>query len=449
MSRDQAVAIKTKVEGRRGTVASCTRESKREGPPLPYSLPDLQMDAGKRLALTPRQTLDACQTLYESHRLLTYPRSDCSYLPEGHFDQAGAVLGAVAVNVPELTPIVSAADRAVRSRAWNDKKVTAHHAIIPTVVAVPGASLSPAERKVYDLVARRYLAQFLPAFEFDETKIETVIAGERFRASGRQTVAEGWRRLYPPPAVRDREDGDGENSRPEGEQPIPLVRDGEDAACVEASICERQTRPPKRFTEATLIEAMTGISRYVDDPKIKQLLKETDGIGTPATQADIIETLFERRFVEKRGRQIVSTPIGRTLIAILPDVATRPDMTALWEAAMRRIADSQLSLAAFLDTVTKQLRDLIDRGRALRSLNVPGARRCPAPACNGYLRRRRGPTGTFWSCTRYPDCRETSEDTAETRQTPARGRRRRRTEPRQHHSESGDEHHHRFRRART
>jgi DNA topoisomerase-3 len=378
-------------------------------------LPDLQMDAGRRLGLTPKQTLDACQALYETRRLLTYPRSDCSHLPEAHLDQATAVLAAVATNVPDLAPAVAAADRSRRSRAWDDKKITAHHAIIPTAIAAPEANLSAGERKVYDLVARRYLAQFLPAFEFYETRIEVEIAGERFRASGRQTVAEGWRALFSAPAAQDREQRDDASDGTESEQPLPLVRDGEQVACVEASISEKQTRPPKRYTEAALIEAMTGISRYVDDPKIKQLLRETDGIGTPATQADIIETLFERRFIEKHGRHIVSTAIGRALIRILPEIATRPDLTALWEAAMRRIADSQLSLSAFLETVSRQLRDLIDRGRALRALAVPGARACPAAGCAGHLRRRQGARGAFWSCTRYPECRQTVPDAGETR----------------------------------
>src|SRR5262249_39125449 len=137
----------------------------------------------------------------------------------------------------------------------------------------------------------------------------------------------------------------------------------------------------------------------------------------------------------------------RVLIATLPEVATRPDMTALWESAMRRIADSQLSLAAFLEAVMRQLRDLINRGRALRSLDVPGARRCPAPACTGYLRRRKGPTGVFWSCTRYPDCRETAEENGELRPTRGRGRKRG-TGTRQPHSESANERHNRSRRAR-
>jgi DNA topoisomerase-3 len=435
VSRELALAIKAKVEGKTGAVVGCTRQKKSEGAPLPYALPALQMDAGKLLGLAPKQTLDACQALYEAHRLLTYPRSDCSYLPEGHFDQATAVLAAVATNVRELAPVVSAVDRSRKSRAWNDKKITAHHAIIPTTIVAPDDDLSPAERQIYELVARRYVAQFLPAHEFNETRIEIEIGGERFRASGRQTAALGWRQLvsvpkdHEPATDREREDGG------EPDQSLPSLGEGDAVTCVGGSVSEKQTRPPQRFTEATLIEAMTGISRYVDDPKIKQLLRETDGIGTPATQADIIETLFERGFIEKRGRQVVSTPVGRALVGILPEVATRPDMTALWESAMRRIAESQLPLSTFLDAVIRQLGELIERGRLLGSLAIPGARACTAPGCAGYLRRRQGLRGSFWSCSRYPECRQTvGADNAEA-QIRARGRgratraRRRQSEP--------------------
>lgn len=429
VTREHAAAIGARIRGQPGTVVRCTREKKSEAPPLPYSLPDLQMDGGRRFGLTPKETLNACQTLYETRRLLTYPRSDCSYLPEGQREQATAVLAAVAANVPTLGPFVSAADRSRKSRAWNDKKVTAHHAIVPTVAAAPVADLSPAERKVYDLVARRYLAQFLPAFEFNETKIEVDIGGERLRASGRQAVVEGWRQLVSPIQSEHDLDDDSDGDDAKGAQSLPLLRDGDRVTCIEANVSQKQTKPPRRFTDATLIAAMTGISRFVDDPKIKQLLGETDGIGTPATQADIIETLFDRRFIEKQGRRIVSTPIGRALIGILPEVATRPDMTALWEAAMRRIADSQLSLTVFLETVTRQLRELIDRGRTLGTLKIPGARPCPAPGCAGFLRQRNGARGTFWSCSRYPDCRQTIADEHRARGVARRAKATRRRQP--------------------
>jgi DNA topoisomerase III len=371
VSHEYARGIQSKVTGKTGAVTQCSREKKSEAPPLPYSLPDLQVDAGKRLGLSPKQVLDACQALYETHRLLTYPRSDCPFLPEGQHAQATAVLAAVATNVPFLLEAVGKADRSRRSRAWNDKKVTAHHAIVPTVVAKSNSELSAAERAVYELVARRYLAQFYPAFEFHETKIEIKAAGELFRAGGRQTLADGWRALFgslPPGELGEEPEAAGEE---DGSQSLPLLRQGDGVTCREVSITEKRTTPPKPFTDSTLIQAMTGIARFVDDPKIGQLLLETDGIGTPATQAQIIETLFERRFIEKHGRRIVSTQVGRALIQTLPEIATRPDMTALWEAAMRRIADRQMPLEAFLAAVLKQLGELVVSGRALGALRVP------------------------------------------------------------------------------
>jgi DNA topoisomerase-3 len=313
-------------------------------------------------------------------------------------------LAAIVTNIPALAPAASAADRSQRSRAWNDKKVTAHHAIIPTLVAKPIANLTPAERGIYDLVARRYLAQFHLAFEYHETKIELAIEGERFRATGRQIIADGWRALVPPVEA---EDGPKELEDEDTARALPTLREGERITCAEVAIAERHTAPPKRFTEATLIQAMTGIARYVQDPKIKQVLRETDGIGTPATQAAIIQTLFDRAFIERRRRQVVSTPIGRALIEVLPEVATRPDMTALWEAAMRRISDGQMPLAQFLSGVLEQLQKLVDAGRARGALAVPGVRLCPAPGCTGGLRARNGPHGSFVACTRYPECRYT------------------------------------------
>ena len=371
VSREHALTIQAKVTKKTGAVASSSRDRKSEAPPLPYSLPDLQVDAGKRLGLSPKQILDACQALYETHRLLTYPRSDCSFLPEGQHDQATAVLAAVATNVPSLVVAVGKADRSRRSRAWNDKKVTAHHAIVPTVIARSNSELSAAERGVYELVARRYLAQFYPAFEFHETKIEIRMADELFRASGRQTLADGWRALFgslPPEEPGEEQEAGGEQ---DCSQSLPLLREGDGVTCGEVTITEKRTTPPKSFTDSTLIQAMTGIARFVDDPTIRQLLRETDGIGTPATQAQIIETLFERRFIEKHGRRVLSTQVGRALIQTLPEIATRPDMTALWEAAMRRIADGQMPLDAFLVAVLKQLGELVAAGRALGALRVP------------------------------------------------------------------------------
>jgi DNA topoisomerase-3 len=153
---------------------------------------------------------------------------------------------------------------------------------------------------------------------------------------------------------------------------------------------------------------MTNIAKYVADPKIRQILRETDGIGTPATQASIIQTLFDRKYVDKKGRQVVSTSTGRALVHALPAAATTPDLTAIWESAMRRIHDGEMPLDAFIQGVVRQLGQLVTSGKALGRLAMPGASPCPAPGCSGFLRQRKGQHGPFWSCTRYPDCKHTA-----------------------------------------
>jgi DNA topoisomerase-3 len=392
ISREHAQNLRTRLEGKAGVVASCAVERKAEPPPLPYSLPALQIDAGAQLGLGPKQTLDACQALYETHRLLTYPRSDCQHLPSGQHGQVASVLSAIAANAPKLAATVARADRGRRSRAWNDEKVTAHHAIIPTPVSVPIGALSAAEGRVYELVARRYVAQFLPAFEFNETKLELEVDGEHLAATGHQVLSAGWRDV-----VSDGPDEGAERRVEDGEtrQALPLLERGASVVLETVSIIERKTTPPKLFSEASLIQAMTGIARFVDDPRIKKLLREADGIGTPATQAQIIETLFERRFIERQGRSVRSTTIGRALTDALPVVATVPDLTALWESAMRRISEGQMSLTSFTDAVTTQLTQLVSDGKArgLKGGVLPSS----ASAVRASRRRRRParrPTGS-------------------------------------------------------
>jgi DNA topoisomerase-3 len=429
VSRSHADALISKCHGQRGRVEKCGRETKAEAAPLPYSLADLQVDAGKRLGLTPKQTLDACQALYETHRMTTYPRSDCQYLPVGHFAQASAILAVIAKNAPGLATAVRGAAPTLRSRAWDDARITAHHAIIPTPVSRPTAELSAAERGIYELIARRYVAQFYGPFEYNQTQLVVDVAGVRFGASGRQPLSEGWRAVLAP-SSGDVDEADKLDEEDPAKVTLPLLQKGEQVHARSVVMAERKTTPPKRFTDATLVQAMTGIARFVADPKIKQMLRETDGIGTPATQAQIIQTLYDRQFIAKKGRQIVSTPVGRALIQILPTVATTPDMTALWEAAMKRIATSDMPLGAFLEGVLKQLAELISRGRARGPLVVPGARPCPAPGCKGFLRRRSGSQGVFWACTRYPECKYTAPEGPQTSKGGARLRRKGSRQPR-------------------
>ena len=343
-----------------GRVFSVGRKGHVEAPPLPYSLADLQIDAARRLGLSGKQVLDACQALYETHRLTTYPRSDCSHLPEGHLAEAREVLAAIGSSSPELALLVAEADPSLRSRAWNDSKVTAHHAIIPTR-EIGVAVVGPTEWSVYDLIARRYACQFLPPHEYAQTRIDLDVGGQRLVATGRETLALGWRVALP--GVESEDD--------QKEGPLPALEPGDVVTLPQVDVSRRQVEPPKAFTDASLMQAMVNVAAHVEDPRVKALLAEADGIGTPATRGGIIETLFERGYVERRGKSIVTTPIGRALVASLPAAATAPDMTAEWEAAMRAIAGGSETMDRFLATTTTQLAALVAEAKARRALPPP------------------------------------------------------------------------------
>jgi DNA topoisomerase III len=409
-----AAAIDRKIAGQPATVAKATRERKAEPAPLPYSLSDLQIDAGRQLGLNPKTVLDVCQALYETHRLVTYPRSDCSYLPEGHLAEAPDVVRAISGVDPQLAAAAAAADLTVRSKAWNDGKVTAHHAIVPTPRAATAEALSRGEHALYNLIARRYLAQFFPPHEYHQLEAELTVAGERLVGKGRQPIAPGWRWLYETfsdddQAERRDPDAPAADDDVDPRSPIPPLQIGQVLHVVTTRTVAKKTKPPRRFTAASLVQAMTGIARYVSDPRIKALLRETDGIGTPATQASIIEVLFERRYIEEKKRLIYSTPTARALVQALPAVATRPDMTALWESTLRKVQEGQAPLDGFLTAVRSQLTELVTRARSAGPLTLPGVetRPCRSPNCDGVMRKRSGVHGAFWSCSRYPVCNAT------------------------------------------
>jgi DNA topoisomerase-3 len=377
LSHEVAEEVRGRVCGQDGRVTECGEERKTEVPPLPYALADLQVDAGRRARMTAAQVLDACQSLYETRRLLTYPRSDCPYLPEGHRAQAREVLAAIGRQAPGFGPAIAKADLTLRSRAWNDKKVGAHHGIIPTPAAGSSApaQMTASERAVYELVCRRYLAQFYPPHEFLQKRARLEVAGESFTATGRQVLALGWKALSDTETDEDLSGGQPAAAEKEKEAtaPLPAFRLGDPVTALDVTVTGKRTLPPKPFNDASLIAAMCGVAKFVRDPAVKKILTEADGIGTPATRAAIIETLFERGYVARAGRAIVSTETGRALVASLPDVATTPDMTATWEAALRAVAAGTQTSGAFLARVGAHLEQLVTEGRALGRIAVPPA----------------------------------------------------------------------------
>ncbi|XWY18526.1 DNA topoisomerase III [Bisgaard Taxon 45] len=318
-----------------------------ESAPLPYSLSALQIDAAKRYGLSAQEVLDSCQRLYETHRLITYPRSDCRYLPDEHFAERNKVFHAISTYIPEYQSLPEPLNPEQKNRCWNDKKVDAHHAIIPTAKNKP-VNLNQHERQIYHLIARQYLMQFCPDAEYRKSKITLKIAGGTFVAQARNLQLAGWKQLL------GKEDSD------EQQEPLlPVVKKGQILFCEKGEVVSKKTQPPKPFTDASLLSAMTGIARFVQDKALKKILRETDGLGTEATRAGIIELLFRRGFLYKKGRNIHSTETGRILIQALPDVATQPDMTAHWESQLTSISQKEMSYQQFMSTLINFLPELM------------------------------------------------------------------------------------------
>lgn len=429
LDRRVAESAAQRVRGQAGQIVRADTERKREAAPLPFALSDLQQEASRRFGMGAQRVLDVAQALYEMHKLTSYPRSDNLYLPESQHAEAPAVLAALVRVDPALAPLVAAANPALRSRVWNTKQVeaSAHHAIIPTAAVADLGALSVDERAVYDLIRRRYLAQFYPAFEYDQTSVEAAIAGETFRASGRVERVAGWRAVLAPAATTPAKSGQRRGSAQPGEadadddieaaahQVLPAMRAGETcrADAVEVRAC--QTKPPAHYTEGTLIAAMKSAARFVTDARLRAVLKETAGIGTEATRASIIKTLFDRGFFESKGKKhLVSTAAGRALIDALPAAVCDPAMTALWEQALDEIAQGRGTLDDFLTRQTEWVRAVVARGARQAGGTAPAM--APAgpvhacPDCGKPMQRRKNAKGHFWGCTGYPECRTALPD---------------------------------------
>jgi DNA topoisomerase-3 len=258
----------------------------------------------------------------------------------------------VAARLSPLSQAVQDADPSLKSAAWNNSKVEAHHAIIPTARKMDTGTLSQAERNVYELVARQYLAQFYPVHEYSDSQIDLEIAGGLFIAKARTALKAGWKVLFP---ARN-EDEKGESAL---NMTLPSLKKGDTCLCERGEILEKQTTPPKPFDDASLLAAMTGIARYVQDPELRKVLKDTDGLGTEATRAGIIELLFTREFLTRSGKQIRSTAAGRGLIHSLPEIASTPDMTARWETELEAISQKKESYNAFMQPLLASLHELI------------------------------------------------------------------------------------------
>ncbi|MBE8556791.1 MULTISPECIES: DNA topoisomerase III [Vibrio] len=378
LNRKLVENVANRIANQPATVTESEQKQSKQAAPLPYSLSALQIDASKRFGMSAQQVLDTCQSLYEKHKLITYPRSDSRYLPKDHYSQRESVVDAIANNAKELQSGAQGADLSLKSKAWNDSKVDAHHAIIPTPKKSSVNGLSANEMKIYQQIARQYLMQFYPPAIFADAKLVFDIAGGVFIAKGRQLINPGWKALMGKTDTEEK--GDGTDA-------VPPLDKGSVLTCREGVIGDKKTEPPKHFTEATLLQAMTGIARFVANKDLKAILKETDGLGTEATRAGILDTLFKRQLLTRQGKSIHSSPAGRGLIHALPEDSTFPDMTAHWEHQLQGMAERNQAYQPFMQALESKIDGLMGK---VKTGEVPESLRHLPKVERPAFKRRKG-----------------------------------------------------------
>jgi DNA topoisomerase-3 len=415
---DTAVAntLTEALTGKPGRITEYKQEAKKKAHPRAYSLSDITLVASNKFGYTAAEVLEVCQSLYEA-KLTSYPRTDCNFLPESQHADAPRVLAAVKHVSPALAGLVDGADAAIKSKTWDDSKITAHHGIIPTMHQGSAAGLSDKERNIYALVVRAYLAQFYPVYEYMSTVVGVEVGGETFRAGGQVVTRNGWRDVY----VVDEADegGEGGDKDVSDSQTLPQMKQSDDVACLKATRGDLKTKPPARFTEGTLQRAMENIHKFVADAEHKKMLRDGDGIGTSATRASIISELKRREFLEAKGKQIISTTLGRSLVDALPDVVKSPVLTALYERMLKGIEQGTSELDAFIAKQEQFIRDQVTKANA-GSVSIAGGKDAvkvselhKCMACGAGLSRRASAKkkGMFWwGCSNYPTCKQVYPD---------------------------------------
>ena len=374
-------------------VESVETKRERQHAPLCFALSDLQSEANRLYGLGAQRVLDIAQSLYETHKATTYPRTDCGYLPESQLAEASRVIQYVLQSDQRLQPISAVLNLNQKSRVWNDKKITAHHGIIPTMVKVDISKMSDEEMKLYDLIRRRYLAQFLPISETDKTQIILKCGQHILSARGNVLVTPGWKILF----------GKSLDEDDDTPQALPTLKQGQICQISDSEIKTLQTSPPNHFTEGTLLTAMKNAARFVTDERLKQRLRETEGLGTEATRAGTIQGLIDKGFLQKKGKSLLATEAAMMLMDSLPTMLKDPGLTALWEQALNQIAERTLSLEVFMQKQETFVRHLmaecLKQGMSLGNIEI---RKCPQ--CGAPMTKRNGKNGQFWGCSTYPTC---------------------------------------------
>ncbi|WP_122423053.1 type IA DNA topoisomerase [Pseudomonas viridiflava] len=339
------------------TVVHVEVEHLSDGPKLPFALLDLQVHMSNQHGISADKTLELTQSLRDNHKAITYNRSDCSYLSEMQFGEAPQTIDAVSQNLPGMAAVFAEVESERKSRAFDDSKITAHTAIIPTAAKVDVSKLTPDEKSVYLAIVTRYLMQFMPAKLSQRAEVRFEIGGHTFTSRATLVTAAGWSVLDGGAGSDDDAKSTDENVTDAPFELLSGLQLGNVGNCGAASQAKEKTKPPELYTEATLLKDLRRVAKYVIDPRIKKLLIDRDkgkkdehgGIGTPATRAAMLKLLLDRGLYTIEKKKLVPTPVGLEFVAALPTIATSPDMTALWHEQQEMIEAGELTVDAFLD----------------------------------------------------------------------------------------------------
>ena len=352
-----------RLSGEPGVVNLVRAVPKKTQAPLLYDLTELQREASRRFDYSAKETLNIMQRLYENHKVLTYPRTDSRYLSSDILPTIKERLSACAVG-PYKVLAGRLANRPLPEKPFfvNDAKVTDHHAIIPTEEFVQLDHMTVDERRIYDLVVRRFLAVLYPPCEYEQTSIQVSVGGELFTARGRVMKNQGWRAVYQDQNGWEEPEDEGEDNGRAGDSQLPPLKKGDRLSPLRLTLTEGKTKPPAHFNEATLLSAMENPVAYVtsQDKEVAKTLHETGGLGTVATRADIIEKLFSGFLLEKRGKDIFLTSKAVQLLSLVPEDLKKPELTADWEMKLSRIAKGELKRREFMKEIRSYAGELTE-----------------------------------------------------------------------------------------
>ena len=360
-TRAEAEAIAAEIQGKTGTVTTAETLRKHEAPPQLYDLTSLQRDANRMLGFTADKTLKTAQSLYEKHKALTYPRTDSRYLPPDMIPRVVSTMKQLPEDYQRyVAGALPGGKLPVTRRTIDASKVTDHHAIIPTAKKANLTAMTEDERKLFDLVARRLLAAFYPACDYDATKIITRVETHDFRTTGRVIVNNGWHDVPPmEKPVKTKKTPKGED---ESEEPLPALKAGDTRPVKGSKIREDMTKPPAPHTDASLLAAMETAGKELEDEELVRQMKGS-GIGTPATRAAIIERLLQVGYASRKGKTLNATDKGVALIRVVPPELSSPELTGRWELALHEITDGKQDAGRFMEGIARMSRFLVDYAR--------------------------------------------------------------------------------------